>query len=404
MGNLVEGNMDSTTTETIRTYARAAQQGEKDLLRTLATIPAPSGHEQERASLVASWLREEGAREVEIDHASNVICHLAPRGATPDLRPLVVFAAHMDVVFPDVDALPVREEGGRMYAPGVGDDTANLAGLLMATKLLLQDEAALERATKGHDLLIVANSCEEGLGNLAGTRALFERYAERIERFYSFDLYLPQCISEAVGSERYEVEARCQGGHSYHDFGRPNAIVELSGLVQELYETMPREGSDGTPITINAGTIEGGTSVNSIASRARLRFEFRSTSALALKEARSHFAGVVSRRGAALSHADDAPEAGLRVSTLGIRPGTGDVDQEELGRMSEATERIIREVTGEEPDPSPASTDANIPLSLGIPANTVGTVRGALLHTRDEWVDLASLEDGLRVILGLMLQ
>ena len=332
--------MDDTLRDLVHGYAQSVQEEELELLRALARIPAPSHHEERRASFVAAWLRSHGANNVQVDEAKNVICLIGD----PNARELVAFAAHTDVVFDDTDELPLSECGGKLFAPGVGDDTANLVGLLMATSWLLDHP---EVVPQGLGVLVVANSCEEGLGNLDGTRTLFQAYGQRIREFISFDLYLPQCISTAVGSHRFRITVRTQGGHSYHDFGRPNAIAELC-----------------------------------------------STSERALAQMRTLLDEVVQ------SHRRDGVD--ISIETVGIRPGSAEAS-EALQHLTERNLDIIRSITGCEPDQSPASTDANIPLSLGIPANTIGAVSGALLHTRDEWIDARSLETGLEVILASML-
>ena len=388
----------------VRRYARDSQEDELDLLRTLAQIPAPSHHEGRRARFVEGWLRGEGARDVWVDDAGNVLCLLRSPGAGHDpQRPIAVFAAHTDVVFDDDDTLPLHEDADRLYAPGVGDDTANLANLLMATRYLLRSPEALARATRNTDLLVVADACEEGLGNLDGCRALFEGLGERVAMFFSLDLYLPQCISGAVGSERYRIEVDCTGGHSYHDFGRANAVLELCRTIDDLYAIEPpTDPETGARTTLNVGTIEGGTTVNSIPAHASALFEYRSESAANLARMREAFDRVVARRREDLAARDEAGD--VRATAIGIRPGASGVNVAALREMTSRSARIVREVTDEEPDLSPASTDANVPLSLGVCANTVGTVRGALLHTRDEWVDKSSLPLGLEVVLRLMLE
>lgn len=387
--------MQQALLDEVRSYARDDHELEINLLRRLARIPAPSGKEGLRAAFVAKYLQARGAQSVEIGASKSVLCSLGPAETSTNCD-LAVFAAHMDIVQPDTTPLPEREDAARhrMWAPGIGDDTANLVALLAATHYLLDHPDALDRACHGgrRGLLIVADSGEEGLGNLKGTRALFERYGSRIREFTSFDLYLPQLISQAVGSERWRVSVRCQGGHSFHDFGRPNAIAVLSDIIASLYE---HDVPTDAPCTYNVGKIEGGTSVNAIAAEARALVEYRSTSQADLKLMRGRLREILR------AHEGD----GIEVSwdSIGRRPAGGSVDARALQQMTERNGDIIRSITGQEPDLSPASTDANIPLSLGICANTIGCVRGALLHTRDEWVDTDSLTDGLAVALATML-
>jgi len=416
--------LDQDLLQKLRDYAREVHGDEVRLLKELAAIPAPTGHEEKRAQFVARWLRDCGATNVRIDEVHNVICLLEghPRGEgteggaakpayapgqadVPDQspRPVRVFAAHTDIVFDDTETLPEEVRGRRLYAPGVGDDTANLVALLSACHFLLTHPKAYARATREADLLVVANTCEEGLGNLEGTKTLFgalEEAERQVAAFFSFDLYIPQVISRAVGSERWSITVSCQGGHSYQDFGRPNAIEVLCRIIERLYALpLPVDPADGAHTTRNVGTITGGTTVNAIAARATARFEYRSESSANLAAMQEALRKVI-----ADAQEDLGAEGTVELKVIGIRPGSGDVDQARLKALSERTAALIHTVTGETPDRSPASTDANVPLSLGIPAVTVGAVHGSLLHTRDEWVDLPSLINGLVIVLGLMLE
>lgn len=141
--------------------------------------------------------------------AEHLLVELGKIPAPSHQEGLVAFMAHTDIVFPDQDTLQMRLEGRKLYAPGIGDDTANLVNLLMAAKYLLKYEPDLKMG-----FLIIANSCEEGLGNLEGSKEIFRVYGDRIKVSYSFDCYLSQCISTAVGSYRYKITAKTAGGHS----------------------------------------------------------------------------------------------------------------------------------------------------------------------------------------------
>ncbi len=375
--------MKQTIKQTAAAYAAASLEEAKALLRTLGRIPAPSHQEDQRAAFCRDWFLAQGAEDVTIDDQKNVILKLGPQDGD-----LTVFQAHTDVVFPDLDPLSMREEDGRLYAPGIGDDTANLVNLMLAARYFLR-----EKKTPKNGFLIVANSCEEGLGNLDGTKAVFAAYGDRIKAFYSFDCYLPECCDSAVGSWRYQITCKTQGGHSYGDFGRPNAIAILCRLVDTLYrQETPKEAWT----TYNVGRIEGGTTVNSIAQEASLLYEFRSSSQECL--------AVMERQFREILQSCENLGGELTVELLGVRPGIGPVEPAALRRFTEQSDAVIRACTGETPKHMPASTDSNIPLSLGIAANTIGTVRGGGAHTREEWVELDSLRDGIQIVLCLMLQ
>ena len=373
--------MDQTTLDRITRYAETCRAEQLDLLRTLGRIPAPTRQEDLRAAFCRDWFLANGFPDVRIDAAKNVICEIGPQGGD-----LMVFAAHTDVVFPDTDPLPMREENGRLYAPGVGDDTANLVNLMLAARYLL-------RCSPRRGFLIVANACEEGLGNLDGTKALFAAYGDRIRTFFSFDGYMPRCVDGAVGSHRWRITCRTRGGHSWSDFGQPNAIEILCGLVERLYRIVPPAEAR---TTFNVGRFEGGSTVNSIAQEASVLYEYRSVSQTCLEIMEKRFREAV----------DACRDRGgeLTVELLGVRPGDGPVDPAAQAAFTERNAALIRDFWDGSVELGPASTDSNVPLSLGVPANTIGTVRGGLAHTREEWVDLASLTPGLKLALALMLQ
>ncbi len=380
--------MDERVRAIATAYADECHAEELELLRALARIPAPSGHEERRAEFVRDWLIAEGAPvgAVRIDRAKNVILRLPAADGSDG--PCAVFAAHTDVAFPDTDELPLAESATRLLAPGVGDDTANLAGLLMAARYLLRESVPLARP-----LLVVANSCEEGLGNLAGTRELFRHYAGRVREFTSFDLYLGMHVTSAVGSHRWRVACHTQGGHSWENFGRDNAIEALCSFIEDLYAL---ELPTSAKTTVNVGRFVGGTTINSIAEEASVLVEYRSSSEECLEQMYGKFVVLVEE------HLRERTRIDAKL--IGRRPASGEHVPEGQAELIRRTDEVLRELGGVSPTHQESSTDANIPLSLGIPAHTVGTVEGDLLHTREEWIEKDSLRRGLAVIMALMLE
>lgn len=367
-----------------RSYARSVFDEDVELLRTLAQIPAPSGKEEQRAAFVSAWLRDAGATRVEVDNEKNVLCWVSE---SPDAG-VEVFSAHTDVVFDDLTPLPLREENGRLYAPGVGDDTANLTGLLMGTRWLL----AHPELTRGRSILVVANSCEEGLGNLRGTRALYDRYGSRIASHVVFDTTLGNVVTEAVGSMRWRMSCDGPGGHSFKAYGTPNAIVELSRLICALDQM---ELPTAAVTTRNVGTIQGGTTVNSIAAHAEMLFELRSTDDECLKAASEAFKQTVRNHQRA--------DVRFTAEVVGERPAGTTITSPELDNLIAKACAATKVATGSsQVNITSSSTDANIPLSRGIPAVCLGAVRGKGAHTRDEWIETSSLEDGLVAILSML--
>lgn len=355
-----------------------------ELLKTLVQIPAPSNLERKRAEFCKLWLEKQGANGVWIDDADNVIY---PVGCTAD-NPLVVFMAHTDTVFPNSD-IPLTEEGGKLKAPGIGDDTANLVVLLMAAKYITQSEIT----PNGTGILFVANSGEEGLGNLRGSRKIVSAFGSRIREFYSFDGYSGLVMNRSVGSRRYRTEILAEGGHSYMNFGNRSAVAYLASMIGTLYTfKVPSIGK----ATYNVGTISGGTSVNTIAQQAEMLYEFRADEKDALAVMEKHFNSVV----------ECYRSKGIQVNAelIGDRPCMSEVDGQKMQALADKVSRTIRKHLKTEPNFVSGSTDCNIPLSVGIPSICLGCCVGDGAHTRDEWIQTDSLHAGMAMALDLILE
>ena len=362
----------------------AHSQEALELLMELGKIPAPSHHEEKRAEFCKNWLEQQGAQGVYIDEALNVIY---PVGCT-DSNPLVVFMAHTDVVFPDMDELPMSVSDGKLYCPGIGDDTIHLVALLMAAKYIARHN--LVPANCG--MLLVANSCEEGLGNLKGSRKIVEDFGDRITEFVSFDGPSTRVTRTAVGSKRYKVEIDTEGGHSYSGFGRRNAIAYLASLIDTLYTMkVPTRGRT----TYNVGIISGGTSVNTIAQHAEMLFEFRSDNREDLAEMQTHFQAAL----------DYYATKGIRVTAtlVGDRPCGIEIDKEKHEALLNRAVSAIEKYFHFTPEFTSGSTDCNIPLSMGIPAVCLPCAHGAGVHTREEYIEIDSQLPGLKVAFEMIL-
>ena len=365
-------------------WIEAHAQEHLDLLLTLARIPAPSNLEQQRAEFILNWLHANGGEAAYMDKALNVIL---PLGVT-ETNPLAVFAAHSDVVFPDTMPLPLRMEDGKIFCPGVGDDTASVVSLLMCAKYLL--ETGIQPKETG--VLIVVDSGEEGLGNLKGIRHLFDSFAGRIREFISFDGGECRCVNRAVGSRRYRIAIETEGGHSYGAFGNRNAIAYLASLIDTLYTIkVPPLGRT----TYNVGTISGGTSVNTIAQHAEMLYEFRSDEAGALAIMEKHLDAAL----------EFYRTKGVTVTAelVGNRPCSRAVDENTMTDMTLRAQEATRRHYGQELTFSVGSTDCNIPLSRGVAALCLGVYRGRGAHTREENIDLDSLIPGMKFLFDLIL-
>lgn len=375
--------------QNIKEYVNAHIEELYGLLKELCLIPAPSHHEEKRAEYCKKWFDENCGEGAYIDKALNVIF---PYGVTDEKKALSVLAAHTDTVFPDLEPMPYEEKDGKIFCPGVGDDTASLAIMMLCAKYICENKLPTENG-----ILFVANSCEEGLGNLKGTRRLFSDFEGRIARFVSFDgSSFAHLCDRSVGSHRYEVTARTAGGHSYCRFGNRNAIAVIAEMIGEIYAIeVPKK--KGTNTTYNVGTVEGGTSVNTIAQEAKMLCEYRSDDLECLEYMKKRYEQIFKK---------ERKDATVEVELVGDRPCGGNVDPEALAALrklcADATTAVVG---GEAPESGAGSTDANIPHSLGIPAITMAVWIGGGAHTREEWIEKASLtpgfEIGLRTALAL---
>ncbi len=372
-------------TEDMKAYLASCQEELKQLIRDLCAIPAPSHHEEKRAAFCKAWFEANGGKDVYIDEALNVIC---PHHVTDDNR-MVVFMAHTDTVFPDMEPMPFVETEDTFQCPAVGDDTANLAVMMICARYFLRHDIAPKTG-----ILFIANSCEEGLGNLKGCRAIVKAFGDRMDALISFDGFrLDKVTSQAVGSHRYRVNVKTEGGHSFAAFGNRNAIAVLSSMISTLYSVkVPQEGTSRT--TYNVGTIAGGTSVNTIAQEAEMLYEYRSDNRNCLGKMEDMFHKVID--------AYRATGVTIEVELVGNRPCTGDVDPEAQTALNALSAESIRRAVNMEPVYLSGSTDCNIPLSVGIPAVCMGLVVASGAHTRTETLQLSSLPHGSALCMDFM--
>lgn len=243
-----------------------------------------------------------------------------------------------------------------------------------------------------YGLLFVGNSGEEGLGNLRGSRSIVETFGDRIYNFIGMDGGLGHCTVNAVGSQRYRVTVRTEGGHSYGDFGNRNAAHDLASMIVTLYAM---KAPDQAKTTYNVGGLSGGTSVNTIPSEASMLYEFRSCDRDCLKQMETMFLGVVE------SYRNMGIEVDVEV--LGIRPCKGEVDAAEQQKLWDRVVEIVSRYYDGEIDYDVNSTDANIPWAAGIPATTIGTIVCGAAHTYGEWMDIAGVESGFMTAMNLVL-
>lgn len=368
----------------IKEYAENNLQELRKILKELCGIPAPSHFEDARAKYCKEYLESIGADGVYIDGAKNVIF---PVNCDNNDK-ITVIEAHTDTVFPDTEPMPYYEKDGKIFSPGVGDDTECVAALLMIAKYFAENGIK----PKG-GMLFVCNSCEEGLGNLKGTKQIFRDFEGRIKRFVSFDACIGHIYTRCVGSARYKVTVKTEGGHSFQDFGNGNAIACLAELVGEIYKIKVPE-SEGSRTTYNVGTISGGTSVNTIAQEASMLCEYRSDNVRHLEIMKEKFESIFENA--------KSRKADVSVKTVGERP-CANIDLSLQDEFADFCADVLERAAGTAPERTTASTDCNIPLSLGIPAVCIGTHIGDGAHTREEWIYADSIKPGLVSALSLAL-
>lgn len=345
------------------------------LLLELSKIPAPSGIEDKRVEFISEWLKNNDITFL-VDSAKNII---VPFGKKENLT---VYLAHTDLVFPDTDTLPLKEDDKNYYCPGIGDNTVHVAQLMILIK-------ELKETNFDKNILVVFNSCEEGLGNLKGIKQIMKDYEGKISKVISFDGQYKDVVNKCVGSERYKVIVKTEGGHSFSAFGNSNAIEKLSRIICDLYNIkVPVSGDSNT--TYNVGSISGGTSVNTIAQEAEMLYEYRSDEVECIDIMRENFEKIITKH----------KEAGVDVTTevIGIRPCGKDVDTKVIEELCDKVKEIVKRITGEECSCRSSSTDSNIPLSLGIPSITAGGYLGGGAHRREEWLEKASLIPGYEIV------
>lgn len=366
-----------------------------DEIIRVTEIPAPPFGEEDRARYVAGRLREIGLARVRIDGAGNVVGHW-PAGPSPvpaaSGRPPgapvppgpVVISAHLDTVFPAGTPIRVRRRGNRLYAPGIGDNASSVACLLMLAEAL-----ATTRFAPRLPVVWLFNTGEEGLGNLRGMRHFLDALPLPPAAVLVVDGGLGMVSYRGIGSRRLRAVFTGPGGHSWKDFGRPSAIHGAGRAVTRLsalrLPARPRT-------TWNVGRIQGGTTVNTIANRCELEIDLRSEDGSALREL---------ERAVRQELRAAAREEGVEVTVevIGDRPqGSLPPDHDLVSLV-----RAAMGACGVPVHDLAASTDANLPLSRGIPAVTFGIRHGDGAHTLDEYIDRADLDRGLRLALLALL-
>ncbi len=344
-------------------------------LITLTETPAPPFKEEERAQVFKEMLEAAGADKVWVDEIGNV---LALRKGTEGNRN-VVLDAHLDTVFPIETDVTVKEKGDTLLAPGIGDDTRGLSMVITVLKAL----NVADIKTKS-DLIFIGTVGEEGLGDLRGVKHLFREDAEmKIDSWISIDGgSIGRVNSGALGSKRYRAVFKGRGGHSWGAFGLANPHHALGKAIDYFTLAASKYTSEGAKTSFNVGRIGGGTSVNSIPFESWMEVDMRSLSPERLLEIDSIFRASMEKAVEDYNASDVDDKVTLVLEKIGDRPsGRHPADMPLIQRAMAATDEF-----GIKPRLTTGSTNSNIPISLGIPAVTIGRGgRGGKGHSLEEW-------------------
>jgi len=347
----------------------------------IAETPAPTGAEGVRAALVADEMAALKLADVRVDPVGNAF---GRRPGRDPHAPVTLIAAHTDTVFPADTDLTVRRMADRLTGPGVGDNSLGVGAMLTVARIL--DSAGV--VTTG-DVVFVADVGEEGLGNLVGMRQAVETYRDRLGAVIAVEGHnLGRVTHRAVGSRRYRLTVRGPGGHSWGNYGRPNAIHILAQLITDL-TALPIPASPKTSLSV--GTIEGGVSVNTIPPVASALVDLRSISQTSL----DRLAAQVEKTARAIRIAD------VQVTTevLGDRPAGEIAPDAPVVRICVDALRAL----GVASTLDASSTDANVPIGLGIPAACIGIAEGGNAHRQEEYVRIPTIPTGIQQLLLITL-
>jgi acetylornithine deacetylase/succinyl-diaminopimelate desuccinylase-like protein len=344
-----------------------------DLAVQIQQISAPPFFEGPRGEFVRGLFRKEKLEDVSMDSLGNVFARLPGKQKTA--KPLIV-SAHLDTVFPASVNLQVKKEEGKIIAPGIGDNSLGVAALFGILWELRRRKIVLKC-----DLWFVANVGEEGLGDLRGMRGVVERFGSDVIGYLVLEgLALGHVYHRAIGVKRYRITAKTAGGHSWSDYGQPSAVHELASLVAKL-TAIRLPHSPRT--TMNVGTFRGGTGINVLASEAKCELDLRSEDPKTLQK--------LVLQVEKLFKTADRPGVNVMAEVIGERPA-GDIPSDHP--LVKLAVTCVSE-QGLDASLTIGSTDANIPLSLGIPAVVMGITTGSGAHTLNEFINTGPVAKGM---------
>ena len=356
----------------------------RKLLRDLCFIPAPAGYEEKRAYYCLEFLKSIGADTAYIDDEKNVVYeyNVGKSGAT-------LICAHTDIVFQDMQPMPYVEEpeNDSIRCPGIGDDTANVTAVMLIAKFFLENRIRPENG-----IIFLLDTSEEVGGN--GMTYFMNQNRDRIGRVIVYDSVDWKSICDKVVARRdFHVKITTAGGHAQHAFGSPNAIVVASEIIDRIYKiTVPRKSR--LVATYNVGIIGGGTEKNKIASCCEFDLECRSNYPDVFEELSARIEGCILE--------SDNERQKVEIVSDHIKEGGVNVDEARLNSMIDTAAEVVTAYAGKAPTFCSATTSANIPMSMGIPAICLGSLLGGYIHSTKEYLRISSLEPGLAASIGFV--
>ena len=340
----------------------------------IAEIPSPTFHEEVRAQYVLERLKAMAVGKVQIIGHNNVLVTVG-KGKGP----LLLLAAHLDTVFPLKTTIKIRKEEGVLVGPGIGDNAVAIAAGLYLFERLKKYKMELSGT-----LIFAATTCEEGSGSLRGIGEVTRHIRQKIDYALALEgLFQGRLAHQAIGSDRWEVQYQGPGGHSWEDSGAPNpnhALVKLGYFLVSL--RLP------PMTTLNLSIIEGGRSINSISTSARVSIDIRSLKQAELRR----LSAIVKNRAKEIGKEDKVK---MKLTLIGKRPAGQIGRAHQLVRLGKEIQKHL----GIQSDFAPMSTDANMTLAKGIPSLAIGISKGGNCHREDEYLEIASIRSGLKQIM-----
>ena len=343
----------------------------------ICQVPSPSWDEGDRAVYLKDRFTRLGLEEVSIDAALNVIGWYRGTGKGP----VIMLAAHHDTVFPRETDLTVTRKDGRLYAPGIRDNSFGVTSMIWLIEALKANNISLPG-----DLLCVATSGEEGLGDLKGMKEAMKTYHEQVDYVLVIDGALGGITNGGITSRRLEVIVTTGGGHSYGAFGVPSAVHSLGKMIAKIADIqVPKNPKT----TYNVGVIEGGTSINTIAARASFLLDMRSQQRPALENVEEQVREII-------AEVEKADGVQVEIVLKGDRPG----GETSADHPLVVTMQEILQDLGLSTETSASSTDANVAMAYNVPAVCFGCAFGGNAHRTDEWLQIEGIDLGMTLFIN----